>query len=70
MLKAKCIKGTYTYKNEQHRFLDVNVGDERLFEFSFGVYWFMGYVEKIGKNFYLTARGLPPQYFFEMFEVE
>lgn len=33
MLKAKCIKGTYTYKNEQHRFLDVNVGDERLFEF-------------------------------------
>jgi hypothetical protein len=71
MIKTKCIKDTYTYKNELHHFLNVNIGDICLFEFDSdkNIYWFEGCVEKLDENPYFVARGLSPNYFFEMFDI-
>ena len=69
MIKVRCIKDTYTYDDEQHHFLDVEIGDICLFEFYYGIYWFKGYVEKNDENRYLTAKGLSSEHFFEMFEI-
>lgn len=66
---AKCIKNTYTWNKEPHRFLDVNEGDVCLFEKIDRTFWFKGYAEKCVKNECLTAYGLPTEYFFEMFEI-
>lgn len=69
MLEAKCTKSTYTHNDEQHPFLDINVGDVVLFEKLNGIFWFKGYSKRDDKNVHLTARGLAPEFFYEMFTI-
>lgn len=67
---AKCIKDTYTWNNEQHRFCDVKVGNVCIFEKHENTYWFKGVLNDSDRtDTDLVARGLAAELFFEMFKI-
>jgi hypothetical protein len=75
VIKAKCIKDTYTWEKDgqQHKFLNVALG--RLYEFEEinGIYWInCENSDFANSNGFIQCvnRGLEKNYFNEMFEVQ